>query len=56
MTVTQAIEKLYAWQSKMSAYGHALGWNPIFGARIIDYGLSNEMIDKFYGKEEEKDV
>ena len=33
-----------------------LGWNPIFGARIIDYGLSNEMIDKFYGKEEEKDV
>ena len=32
-----------------------LGWNPIFGARIIDYGLSNEMIDKFYRKEE-KDV
>lgn len=30
-----------------------LGWNPVFGARIIDYGLSNEMINKFYEKEEE---
>ena len=28
-----------------------LGWSPVFGARIIDYGLSNEMIDKFYSKE-----
>lgn len=28
-----------------------LGWNPVFGARVIDYGLSNEMIDKFYAKE-----
>ena len=27
-----------------------LGWNPVFGARIIDYGLSNEMIEKFYSK------
>lgn len=33
-----------------------LGWNPIFGARIIDYGLSNEMIDKFYTKEEDENV
>lgn len=31
-----------------------LGWNPVFGARVIDYGLSNEMIEKFYtGKEAE---
>lgn len=30
-----------------------LGWNPVFGARIIDYGLSNEMIDKFYKGENE---
>ena len=33
-----------------------LGWNPVFGARIIDYGLSNEMIDKFYTKEEDENV
>ena len=31
-----------------------LGWNPVFGARIIDYGLSNEMIEKFYSKKEEE--
>lgn len=33
-----------------------LGWNPVFGARVIDYGLSNEMIEKFYAKEEEENV
>ena len=33
-----------------------LGWNPVFGARVIDYGLSNEMIEKFYSKKEEENV
>ena len=33
-----------------------LGWNPVFGARIIDYGLSNEMIEKFYTKKEDENV
>lgn len=33
-----------------------LGWNPVFGARVIDYGLSNEMIEKFYNKKEEENV
>ena len=30
-----------------------LGWNSTFGVRIIDYGLSNEMIEKFYTKKVE---
>ena len=33
-----------------------LGWNPVFGARVIDYGLSNEMIEKFYTKKGEDNV
>lgn len=30
-----------------------LGWNPIFGARIIDFGLNNEAVKKFYWKKKE---
>lgn len=33
-----------------------LGWNPIFGVRVIDFGLTNEMIEKFYSKKEEENV
>lgn len=34
-----------------------IGWHSAFKVSIIDYGLSNEMIEKFYSKkEEEKNV
>ena len=40
MTVTQAIEKLYAWQSKMSAYGHAMSLIYYDGATTAPRGTA----------------
>ena len=28
-----------------------LGWNKAFGVRIIDYGLTNEMMERFFNNE-----
>ena len=33
-----------------------IGWHSVFKVSIIDYGLSNEMIDKFYTNEEDENV
>lgn len=33
-----------------------IGWHSAFKVSIIDYGLSNEMIEKFYSKKEKENV